>query len=81
MREIYQHFRYDKDGVCRPYHRNGKNRSNWAPMTKGGKTVCTLVDGQGAMLAQGVAMCSLDDSFNYRLGRLISCGRAKKKLR
>lgn len=79
MRVSYKHFRYDKKGLCRPYHRSGEDKTVWTPKTKGGMTICTLTNENG-LWVEGVAVCSLDDSFNYQRGREIAYGRARRKM-
>jgi len=48
---------------------------------KGGMTVVRLCDpATGEMRATGIAICSLHDNYNRRLGRTIATGRAIKEL-
>ena len=49
------------------------------PNSKGGVTVCFVPESNGSLSA-GVAVCSPEDTYCKRVGRLISHGRAKKAL-
>ena len=54
--------------------------SSSAPAGKGGYTECVVLDEGGAEVAVGVAVCSLKDSFEYKVGRDLALGRAMEKL-
>ena len=50
------------------------------PASRGGMTICTIVNDEGEKLAFGYARCSFADNFNYKTGRDIAVGRAEKEL-
>jgi hypothetical protein len=55
--------------------------SSWEPYPRGGLTLCKIFkDGQEEPVVEEKAECHIRDSFCYRLGRLISAGRALKEL-
>lgn len=60
----------------------GLNDNGVKPEPKGGKTICNIVlenEGQSIVFtAQSV--CSMNDTFNYKIGRDIAYGRAQKSL-
>lgn len=58
--------------------RIGEYLPHFRPYERGGYTLCTLVDEQKNVLATGEAWCSMSDAFNYKIGRLIAEGRARK---
>jgi hypothetical protein len=47
-------------------------------LPKGGRTVVTILDSEGATLAQAEALCSVRDNYSRKLGLNIALGRAKK---
>jgi len=49
------------------------------PAARGGRTFYDIFDGH-ILIATGCAHCSYSDNFEYRKGRLIAEGRAKKHL-
>jgi hypothetical protein len=53
-----------------------KNPRALKPLERGGRTTCTIIDGDGNVLGEGEAVCSYSDNFNYSMGRVISSGRA-----
>lgn len=56
------------------YFTSGKNR--FSPDTHGGHTVCQLISNKNAILATGVATCSMSDNFCYATGRELAFQRA-----
>ena len=90
----FQYFRipsrYDlpnkgKPALCRlSLYERGKGfkiiNKTFPPTSKGGAVFCDILDKGGSLLAQGVADCSYADNFNYKIGREIALGRAKKQL-
>ena len=57
------------------YYRHNSN--DFAPFSKGGKTVVTLVLDDDTEVV-GEAYCSMRDNFSYEVGRTIAQGRALK---
>lgn len=65
-----------------------RNKDKWHgevfPSTKGGYTTCKLIDSTDPekpdVRAVGYAQCSDYDNYNKGIGRVISLGRALKKL-
>ena len=49
--------------------------SGMVPLTKGGKTIVTLIR-DGNVVGRGEATCRNDENFNKKLGRTIAIGRA-----
>ena len=80
---IFKHFRIAPDGELKHYRR-GKDSKNqpltpWTPRERGGMTICYLYQKDNDnFIGMGMAHCSLKDQFCYRIGRLISEGRARK---
>ena len=60
------------------YSRHFPHLNTYAPCERGGKTVCTIEDGNGNKYI-GKAVCSYSDNFCYELGRRIAYGRAEKQ--
>lgn len=61
-----------------PYSRHDKS---FVPMTKGGQTVIEWTDNPDEVIPlKGIANCSLQDNYNYALGRRIAAGRLDKLL-
>lgn len=50
-------------------------------LPQGGTTTCRLVSEDGAVVAEGVAVCSRRDNYCKRLGRDVSLGRALNALK
>lgn len=50
------------------------------PHPCGGKTIARILREDGTVLAEGEARCCPRDSFNRKVGRQISLGRALKKV-
>lgn len=62
----YRHIRnYDEHHTVRP---------------RGGMTICYVCNEGGDVLETAYSQCHPNDNFNKKLGRLISSGRAIKKL-
>jgi len=58
----------------------GRFKNNiFAPNSKGGLTVCTIISHDGIRFT-GVALCSLSDNFSYKEGRRKAHNRAKLAL-
>lgn len=83
VKEIYKFYRnpvnielvpFDDD-YCR-YYRRG--RSKWRPKLKGGVAICILVDENNKEF-RGVAKCSNEDNFVYKIGRNLAKDRALLK--
>ena len=78
----YKHYRYfDFNGHPDLYYEvqhYNRRKSVWQPSTKSGKTECHLVLEDDSEIV-AIAECSLQQNFNYRLGRIISYGRATKQ--
>ena len=72
---IFEHWRYDEHGCQRRYRRNFHP---FKPQTKGGRTYCKILLSDEQFV--GWAFCSDKDNYNYKLGRDIAFGRAKKSL-
>jgi hypothetical protein len=49
--------------------------------TKGGKTVATLEDVDGTIIAAGVSICSREDTFSRKLGNKIATGRLAQMIK
>ena len=49
-------------------------------LPKGGTTVAFITDNDGNILHEAYAVCSVKDTYNKRLGRIISTGRLLKHL-
>lgn len=63
----YRHLRnYNLDGTVSQY---------------GGSTICTVYDDETQQVSIGYSLCHECDTFNRKLGRTISHGRAMKRLR
>ena len=62
------------------YHYQPGN-GNGEPSPRGGYTFCYVYDQDKNLVSMGLAECSPKDSFNYKIGRDISRGRALKTLR
>ena len=88
MREIYAHYRIpvekhkrkSRPKFCselKPYSRGRTN--DFTPHTKGGATVCLLVDDANQLLAEAWSYCSHSDTFSYKIGRTIARNRATIK--
>jgi hypothetical protein len=92
MKFVYRHYRIPaqewaviarrtggrgKPPRCRRYI---KGHTAWLPATRGGQTICMILDENDNLVVEGEAACSLSDNFNYRIGREISTGRALKAL-
>lgn len=73
----YKHYRYQELPVLLDLRYYNRRKSEWQPSTKGGKTECHLVLEDDTEIVVD-AECSLKDNFCYRIGRLISFGRAMK---
>jgi len=80
---IFKHFRIAPDGELKHYRRGKDSENNpltlWTPRERGGETVCYLYQ-EDKLVGMGIASCSLKDQFCYRIGRLISEGRARKTM-
>ena len=50
------------------------------PASRGGMTICVILNDEGEKLATGLSKCSYADNFNYKTGRDIAVGRAEKEL-
>jgi len=81
----YRHYRYatingqiDFDALIYGLQHYNRRKTKWQPSTKGGKTECHLVLEDDSEIV-GIAECSLQDNFNYKIGRQIAFGRAVKK--
>jgi hypothetical protein len=61
-----------------------KNQSFFAgvkPNSKGGKTVCIVLNTFGSEIFRTEAYCSMSDNFCYLVGRKIALGRAEKVIK
>jgi len=83
----YRHYRYatingqiDFDALIYGLQHYNRRKTKWQPSTKGGKTECHLVLEDDSEIV-AIAECSFQDNFCYRLGRIISYGRATKQYR
>lgn len=60
--------------VLLPYSRH--DRPGWTPTPRGGKTVCLLQERDGdqsvTVVAEGIALCSMSDTFCYATGRRVA---------
>ena len=79
----YEHRRrsYDKAGLFGPggeMDRGFIKRQGLLIHSKGGKTIAHIYDVNDKLVATGIAECSNNDNFNYRIGRDIALGRALK---
>lgn len=78
----YKHYRYfnfnGHPDLYYPMQYYNRRKSVWQPSTKGGKTECHLVLEDDSEIV-AVAECSLQNNFNYKIGRQIAFGRAVKK--
>jgi len=79
MYAYFRHFRINKaTGELERYYQRGNGR--FKPDEHGGMTHCAIIGRDGVILAEGRAVCSQRDAFNYRIGRDIARGRALKAL-
>lgn len=74
------HFRKFQDYFYFLTRWEGKELGLGSPLSKGGVTEAIVVDGDGKILATGMASCCPKDSYNKKIGRDIATGRALKKL-
>lgn len=92
----YEHYRVDDSNNKACIRRKGKpkidwlvryykSKHNWKPFSRGGKTVAILYTGDkkandSNVLAVGVALCSMSDTFCYEAGRYLALTRALKSV-
>lgn len=91
---VYKHFRFLGNGAVnlhetehhtgrhgRAYHWQRGTQQPWQPSGRGGYTICYVYNPDGELVSTGMAHCSKQDHFCYRLGRDIARGRALKSAR
>ena len=76
----YKHYRYEKNGAVPRYRWYKRRSKEFEVLPYGGVTECHLVLEDNSEIV-AIAECSFQDNFCYRLGRIISCGRATKQYR
>lgn len=87
-RKYFKHYRYTmqdlffmglthRKGDLLPYSRRV---TFWEPATKGGQTQCVLELDDGKVIV-GIAYCSKEDNFCYKIGRKVAEGRAMEMLK
>jgi hypothetical protein len=79
VKVVYRHFRYPETNPTLLL-RYFPGDTLWKPASRGGWTICEVLDRYGDIVAHGEAHCSLKDAYCYRIGRDISRGRALKVL-
>jgi len=89
IRFFIKHYRLDENGQLHRYKRSGPEGYTrpFTPSTRGGETVCLLVNEKGETIATGKAICHglqshkvAQDAFNYKIGAHIALGRALEML-
>lgn len=73
-------FRHERAYHYRWYYRLFGIQDSFSLSPKGGKTIARILDADGRLVAEGVAVCSAKDTFSRPLGRKIALGRALRAL-
>ena len=74
----YKHYRYEKNSAVPRYRWYKRRSKEFEVMPYGGVTECHLVLEDNSEIV-GISECSMQDNFNYKIGRQIAFGRAVKK--
>ena len=74
----YKHYRYEVSGTVPRYRWYKRRSKEFKVYPYGGVTECHLVLEDNSEIV-AIAECSMQDNFNYKIGRQISLGRAMKK--
>ena len=74
----YKHYRIEKNGAVLRYRWYKRRSKEFEVMPYGGVTECHLVLEDDSEIV-ATSECSLQDNFNYKIGRQIAFGRAVKK--
>ena len=76
MKVMYRHYRISQlTGHLVRYRRK---RDTFLPALRGGMTHCVIFGEDGKVAGVGISLCSLEDNFDYRIGRDTARDRAEK---
>jgi hypothetical protein len=79
MKVEFDHYRWERTGAT-ILHTQEFRGTMHQPDSRGGETVCVIKDHENNVVASGHAICSPEDNYCKRIGRVKSYGRAMSAL-